>query len=109
MGSKERLRTLLLEVDDTDESAPMAIGAFRMLPAIVRLGVEKLADQMRGDLPGLPTGKPNSLSQEEKLQAIEFISGLHKSGVAMDIAYGRTAQRFGIGKSTAKSQVRSFL
>ncbi len=84
------------------EEETLLVASVEMLPVLVRMAVQDIADDMSKALPHPPGGRPRALSPEDHKEVCEFVGRLHTQGVALREAKKRAARKWSVSAVTVE-------
>ncbi|MBZ5526219.1 MAG: hypothetical protein LAP21_28710 [Acidobacteriia bacterium] len=93
-------------LDDAEE--PTADGLkqifseMKAIPYAIRKPATKAFRGAVKELPHPPGGRPRSLSDEKNHEVIDAVAELNRSGVKLQVAFGRVALRLGVSSRTVQ-------
>jgi len=100
--NRERLETLLQQVELPPDNEQMFIAMTENLPSLIGVALNMLSSEAEKTFPVSNTGRPKSLTSTKRIAVCEHILKLYGQGTKLMIAKQRTGQKFGVSLSTVE-------
>ncbi len=84
----------------TKREEVIALFVMSRLPQIMRFVLNVAAKKAKETIPSTTGGRPPAIPPQKILDALDYVSALHRKGCSFEVAIKRTAQRFGTSDRT---------
>ena len=100
--NRQRLDALLQQAEPSPESEQMLMTMVENLPSLAVVFLSMVSSEASKSFPIANSGRPKSLTSDNRRAVCEYIGKLHSQGTKLKIAKERTAQKFSVSLSTVE-------